>query len=96
MKKLILCFVGLLLAAGSLFAKEQRFTLKSPDGKLVSHIVASAEEEITYDIVYKGVTVMLPSHLGLFESYRMILPRYKDAKISTTDNDDVICPPLPS
>ncbi len=65
MKKLILCFVGLLLAAGSLFAKEQRFTLKSPDGKLVSHIVASVEEEITYDIVYKGVTVMLPSHLGL-------------------------------
>ena len=95
MKKLILCFVGLLLAAGSLFAKEQRFTLKSPDGKLVSHIVASVEEEITYDIVYKGVTVMLPSHLGLNRVYgKTVTGAMQVTKSSTRVVDEVVPSPF--
>ena len=50
-------------------AKEQKFTLKSPNGKLVTHIVATEKNEITYGIVYNGVTIMLPSHLGLNRAY---------------------------
>ena len=50
-------------------SKEQQFTLKSPDGKLVTHIVATDEEELTYDIVYNGVTLLLPSHVGLNRVY---------------------------
>ena len=50
-------------------ANEQQFTLKSPNGKLVTHIVATAGNEITYDMVYDGVTIMLPSHLGLNRVY---------------------------
>lgn len=46
-------------------AKEKYFTLKSPNGKLVTHIVSTAENELTYDIVYDGITILLPSHLGL-------------------------------
>ena len=95
MKKLILCFVGLLLVAGSLLAKEQRFTLKSPDGKLVSHIVASVEEEITYDIVYKGVTVMLPSHLGLNRVYgKTVTGAMQVTKSSTRVVDEAVPSPF--
>ena len=50
-------------------AREQRFVLTSPDGKLVSHIVATDDGELTYDLVVKGVTVMLPSHVGLNRQY---------------------------
>ena len=65
------CILGVLLCCMGFqsYAKEQQFTLKSPDGKLVSHIVATAENEITYDIVYNGVTIMLPSHVGLNREY---------------------------
>ena len=41
-------------------AKEQKFTLKSPNGKLVTHIVGTDKDEITYDIEYNGATIMLP------------------------------------
>ena len=50
MKKFLLCFVGLMMTVGQLAAEEQKYTLKSPDGKLVTHIVATEKEEITYDI----------------------------------------------
>ena len=68
MKKLLFFFLCM-VALGQAMAKEQRFTLKSPDGKLVSHIVATAEEELTYDLVFNGVAVMLPSHVGLNRIY---------------------------
>ena len=46
MKKLLFFFLCM-VALGQAMAKEQRFTLASPNGKLVSHIVATAEEELT-------------------------------------------------
>jgi len=69
MKRIVLYLVLFLLVAGQGVAKEEQFTLKSPDGKLVSHIVATADNELTYDIVYRGVTLMLPSHIGLNRQY---------------------------
>ena len=72
MKRFLCCLLMALLTVGfgmQAAAKEKQFTLKSPNNKLVSHIVATAENEITYDIVYDGVTIMLPSHLGMNRVY---------------------------
>ena len=69
MKRIFLFLSLLLLVAGQGIAKEKSFTLKSPNGKLVTHVVATAEEELTYDIVYRGVTLLLPSHVGLNRQY---------------------------
>ena len=69
MKKFLVCLVGLMMTVGQLAAEEQKYTLKSPDGKLVTHVVATEKEEITYDIVYNGVTIVMPSHAGLNRAY---------------------------
>jgi alpha-glucosidase len=75
--------------------KEQRFTLKSPDGKLVTHIVATEKDEITYDIVYNGVTVMLPSHLGLNRAYEKgVVSSMAVSKSSTATIDEEIASPF--
>ena len=63
MKRFLCCLLMAMLTVGfgmQAAAKEKQYTLKSPNNKLVSHIVATAENEITYDIVYDGVTIMLP------------------------------------
>ena len=49
-------------------AKGNEYTLKSPDGHLVTHIT-TGDMGVTYDIVYKGVTLMMPSHIGLNYTY---------------------------
>ena len=72
MKRFLCCLLMAVLTVGfgmQATAKEKQYTLKSPNNKLVSHIVATAENEITYDIVYDGVTIMLPSHLGMNRVY---------------------------
>ena len=45
-------------------AKNYSYTLASPDGRIVTHIFANGET-ITYDVVYNGVTILHPSHIGL-------------------------------
>ena len=76
-------------------AKEQKFTLKSPNGKLVTHIVATDKDEITYDIVYNGVTIMLPSHLGLNRAYEKgVVSSMAVSKSSTATIDEVIASPF--
>ena len=75
--------------------KEQLFTLKSPDGKLVTHIVATEKEEITYDIVYNGVTIMLPSHLGLNRAYgKEVTGSMAVTKAVTSTVDEVVPSPF--
>ncbi|MBR1834125.1 MAG: glycoside hydrolase family 97 protein [Bacteroidales bacterium] len=69
MKKILFAAALCMLLVGQDLAKEKRFTLSSPNGKLVSHIVSTAEGELTYDIVFRGVTLMLPSHIGLNRQY---------------------------
>lgn len=48
-------------------AKPKMYTLTSPDGRLVTHIVADGEG-MTYDLGYDGKQLMLPSELGLYGS----------------------------
>ena len=70
MKKLVFV-VAVLLMANILAAKDLKYTLKSPDGRLATHIAVDATGRgdesaiITYDIVYNGVTILLPSRIGL-------------------------------
>ncbi len=45
-------------------ARPQRFTLASPDGRLVTHIVAD-QGSLVYDIVYNQSTLLMPSRIGL-------------------------------
>ncbi|MBO4600118.1 MAG: glycoside hydrolase family 97 catalytic domain-containing protein, partial [Bacteroidales bacterium] len=95
MKKLVLYMLMALLTMGQAAAKEQRFTLKSPDGRLVTHIVATDEEEIAYDIVYNGVTVLLPSHLGLNRAYaKGVTGSMAVTKSSTRTVDEVVRSPF--
>ena len=47
-----------------LSAKDKSYILKSPNGQLVTNIVAK-EGAITYDIVYNGMVIMEPSQIGL-------------------------------
>lgn len=63
--KLLGLLVAMVVVCGTLQAKPKSYRLASPDGKLVSNIVFSAEEGVTYDIVCDGVTLMRPSHIGL-------------------------------
>ncbi len=63
MKKILLLLTVLMLA-GQTEAKENVYTLKSPNGKLITHITMG-DGGITYDVVYNGVTLLMPSHIGL-------------------------------
>lgn len=95
MKKLLLSLLVLLLTGAYTTAKEQHYTLKSPNGKLVTHIVATAEDEITYDIVYNGVTILLPSHLGLNRAYgKSVTGGMAVTHSSTCTIDEVIASPF--
>ena len=96
MKKLILC---LLLAAVALATQaktsSKQYTLKSPNGKLVTHIVATPEEEITYDIVYNGVTILLPSHVGLNRVYdKRVTGSMAVSKATTRTVDETVPSPF--
>ena len=76
-------------------AKENRYTLKSPNGKLVTHIVATPEEEITYDIVYNGVTILLPSHVGLNRMYeKSVTGSMAVTKATTRKVDETVPSPF--
>ena len=84
-----------MVVLGQAMAKEQRFTLKSPDGKLVSHIVATEKQEMTYDLVFNGVTVMLPSHLGLNRVYdKTVVSAMSVTKSSTRMVDEMVPSPF--
>ena len=74
MKRILSTLFLCLLLVGQGFAKEKHFTLSSPNGKLVTHIVSTADGELTYDIVFRGVTLMLPSHIGLNRSSAFFVP----------------------
>ncbi len=94
MKKLLFFFLCLVVL-GQAMAKEQRFTLASPNGKLVSHIVATAEEELTYDLVFNGVAVMLPSHVGLNRIYgKTVTGSMAVAKSRTRSIDETVLSPF--
>ena len=94
MKKLLFFFLCMVVL-GQAMAKEQRFTLASPNGKLVSHIVATEKQEITYDLVFDGVTVMLPSHLGLNRVYdKTVVSAMPVTKSSTRMVDEMIPSPF--
>ncbi len=96
MKKIILVVLMVFVAFGvQAKAKTQQFTLKSPNGKLVTHIVATPEEELTYDIVYDGVTLMLPSHLGLNRVYdKLVTAQMPVVKTATASVDEVVASPF--
>ena len=94
MKKLLFFFLCM-VALGQAMAKEQRFTLASPNGKLVSHIVATAEEELTYDLVFNGVAVMLPSHVGLNRIYgKTVTGSMAVVKSRTRSIDETVLSPF--
>ena len=94
MKKLLFFFLCMVVL-GQAMAKEQRFTLASPNGKLVSHIVATAEEELTYDLVFNGVAVMLPSHVGLNRIYgKTVTGSMAVVKSRTRSIDETVLSPF--
>ena len=94
MKKLLFFFLCMVVL-GQAMAKEQRFTLASPNGKLVSHIVATAEEELTYDLVFNGVAVMLPSHVGLNRIYgKTVTGSMAVVKSRTRSIDETVLAPF--
>ena len=63
MRKIFLLLTALTLA-GTMTAKEWVYTLTSPDGRLTTHIT-TGDGGVTYDVVYQGVTLLMPSHIGL-------------------------------
>lgn len=88
-------FLVLVALACQAVAKEQMWTLKSPNGKLVAHVTATAEEELTYDVVYDGVTVMMPSHLGLNRTYgKSVSGSMAVTKASSRTIDEVVASPF--
>lgn len=90
MKRLLaLLFVAL---AFQVVAKEKSFMLKSPNGKLVTHIVSTDQGELTYDLVYDGVTVMLPSHVGLNRVYGKSVTGSMTVTKATTSTIDELVP----
>ena len=93
MKRLLaLLFVAL---AFQVVAKEKSFMLKSPNGKLVIHIVSTDQEELTYDLVYDGVTVMLPSHVGLNRVYgKSVTGSMAVTKATTSTIDELVPSPF--
>ena len=91
----ILFLLAALLLSWPTQAKEQQFTLKSPDGRLVTHIVATDKEELTYDIVYNGVTLLLPSHVGLNRVYgKEVTGSMAVTKAATSTVDEVVPSPF--
>ena len=91
----ILFLLAALLLSWPTQAKEQQFTLKSPDGRLVTHIVATDKEELTYDIVYNGVTLLLPSHVGLNRVYgKEVTGSMAVTKATTSTVDEVVPSPF--
>lgn len=62
MKKYILLALVLFVGMG-VQAKAKTYTLASPDGRLVSHIVVG--EKCTYDLTYDGRVLMRPSEFWL-------------------------------
>lgn len=61
--KLIGLLVAMVAFCGALQAKPKTYTLASPDGRLVSHIVVG--DNCTYDLNYDGRVLMQPSEFWL-------------------------------
>ena len=91
----------LVVLADTLSAKDWTYTLSSPDGRLVTHI-ATGDGGMTYDIVYKGVTLMMPSHIGLnytqgdSRSTRLsvLVSQLSKVKVSNRTIDETIASPF--
>ncbi|MCQ2294759.1 MAG: glycoside hydrolase family 97 protein [Bacteroidales bacterium] len=93
MKRLLVLI--LMAWVGQAMAKESQWVLKSPDGKLVAHIVCTEQEELTYDVVYNGVTVLMPSHLGLNRAYgKTVTGSMGVSKASTRTIDEMVASPF--
>ena len=64
MKNIVFLVMALALTFHAV-AKKHEYILSSPDGRLVTHIVAQ-DFSLTYDLEYNGERLMLPSRLGLY------------------------------
>ena len=62
--KILLLTLLMLLLGVQTHAKERRFTLASPDGRLTTHITVGSEQ-LTYDLVCDGQPLLLPSPVDL-------------------------------
>jgi len=93
-----ICLIVLLAAVAlgvEAKAKAKQYTLKSPNGKLVTHVVATPEEEITYDIMYNGVAILLPSHVGLNRKYEKgVTGSMAVTKATTRTVDETVSSPF--
>ena len=95
MKRILSTLILCLLLVGQGFAKEKHFTLSSPNGKLVTHIVSTADGELTYDMVFRGVTLMLPSHIGLNRQYgKSVTADMSPSRTRTRSIDETIPSPF--
>ena len=95
MKRILSTLILCLLLVGQGFAKEKHFTLYSPNGKLVTHIVSTADGELTYDMVFRGVTLMLPSHIGLNRQYgKSVTADMSPTRTRTRSIDETIPSPF--
>jgi len=65
----LLLFFSLLLAGLQAGARERSYILSSPDGKLVSHIIASNDDELSYDLSLDGMQILQRSNLSLVRDY---------------------------
>jgi len=95
MKRISILLLCLGFLPSALIAKEQRFTLASPDGRLATHIVFSEVEEMTYDIVCNGVTLLLPSHIGLNRQYgKSVTGSMALEKVASRTIDEIVPSPF--
>ena len=91
-----ICIVLVMLLVGiQAVAREQSYVLTSPDGKLVSHIVASSDDELSYDISLDGVQILKRSRLTLNRVYgTTTTDRLPVKKITRRSVDEMIKSPF--
>lgn len=91
-----ICIVLVMLLAGiQAIAREQSYILTSPDGKLVSHIVASSDDELSYDITFDGVQILKRSRLTLNRVYgTTTTDRLPVKKITRRSVDEMVKSPF--
>ena len=87
-----ICMMLVMLLAGlQTVAREQSYILTSPDGKLVSHIVASSDDELSYDITIDGVQILKRSRLTLNRVYgTTTTDRLPVKKITRRSVDEIV------
>ncbi|MBR3946455.1 MAG: glycoside hydrolase family 97 N-terminal domain-containing protein, partial [Bacteroidales bacterium] len=91
-----ICMMLVMLLIGlQIVAREQSYILTSPDGKLVSHIVASSDDELSYDIAIDGVQILKRSRLTLNRVYgTTTTDRLPVKKITRRSVDEMVKSPF--